>query len=86
MSETDGKPWRVRRVGSVYEDFASEQEARDSANRRAGLGFEIKVEFWNGASWEQQEHISLRASMPFTEEERQRSRQREADREPEAGG
>ena len=53
-----GKPWRVQRVGSVYEEFKTQVSADAAARDLGGLGIELKVWHWDGSGWRLHEHIN----------------------------
>lgn len=55
------RPWRVQRVGSVYEDFRSKDAAYTSALSLASLGFEIKVWHWENDDWRLYENVGPQA-------------------------
>ena len=61
MTETrrpPSKPWRVQRVGSIYEDFRSQPRAYAVAADLSSLGIELKVWHWENGDWRLYEHIN----------------------------
>lgn len=56
-TEPPSKSWRVQRVGSVYEDFRSQNAAYTAVKGLSSLGIELKVWHFESGEWRLYEHI-----------------------------